>query len=307
MLYFLVNPEASSGKGIRTWHRVEKYLIERKVQYKCVMLSGAADTFDFAASCSGLKEMRTVIIVGGDGTINEFLQGLSDSSHIIFGCIPLGSGNDFARGLKIPHDPVKAVDLILSGKSIRPLNIGITSAAGKTSYFGVSTGIGFDAAVCHSADQSKLKPILNRLHLGKMISGISAVRMLSGGRRFDMEVRTDEGEVLQFKNAYFAAAMNTPYEGGGFRFSPGADPSDGRLDLMVASGLPKWKVLLLLPTAIPGWHLRFKGIRLIRSTGFSISAGSSACVHTDGEHFGFYEKVSFRLRKETIRVITGLD
>lgn len=68
------------------------------------------------------------------------------------------------------------------------------------------------------------------------------------------------GEWIEYDRAYFATAMNHPFEGGGFKFCPDADPCDDILNVTVISGLPKWKVLCLLPTAFKGWHIRFKGI-----------------------------------------------
>ena len=304
MIYFLVNPDARSGKGTRIWHKTASILNDRQVPHKCVMLTDPGMAADFARACSESKEERTVVIVGGDGTINEFLSGLTDPSRTTLGCIPVGSGNDFARALGISTSPEAALSAILDHPKVRDFNIGRTVSEDACAPFAVSTGIGFDAAVCHESEQSALKSLLNRLGLGKLIYTANALRMLWRMQPFSLSVRAQDGQVLHYRDVWFAAAMNTPYEGGGFRFCPQADPADGQLDLMVASGIPKWKVLLILPTAYLGAHTHFRGISIIRSPRFSLSASSPQCVHTDGEHFGFQKKVSFGLRKETLRVIS---
>ena len=86
-------------------------------------------------------------------------------------------------------------------------------------------------------------------------------------------------------------------------FAPEADPCDDELDLIIAEGLPKWKILLLLPTAFPGKHIGFKGIHLVRCSNVTIQCEVPQCVHTDGEHLGFCRKLKFSLRPEKLRMI----
>ena len=86
-------------------------------------------------------------------------------------------------------------------------------------------------------------------------------------------------------------------------FCPKASPVDDQLDLIVVEGLPKWKVLLVLPTAFRGKHINFQGVHIFRCRRAVIQTDQDACVHMDGEHFGFCRKVSFGLRKEKLKVI----
>ena len=86
------------------------------------------------------------------------------------GCIPTGSGNDFVRGLKLEKDPLTALHQILHPQKLRRLKIGQTiSPSGCRSAFCVSSGIGFDAAVCNGAYRSGMKDMLNWFHLGKLV------------------------------------------------------------------------------------------------------------------------------------------
>ena len=72
-----------------------------------------------------LSSRTTLIVVGGDGTVNEVLNGIEHPEHIILGYIPTGSGNDFAKGMALPSDPQKALELILSPNSYRTVDIGV--------------------------------------------------------------------------------------------------------------------------------------------------------------------------------------
>lgn len=303
MYYFIVNPVSRSGKGLQVWDAVEKILEERGIEYESYILGAPGEARELARFLSMNKTPCTITVVGGDGTINEFLSGLTTCEGITFGYIPTGSGNDFARGLRIPTRPEEAIALILEPEKFRNINIGITTSGDEKKYFAVSSGMGFDAAVCYESYSSPLKNILNKIHAGKLIYLINALRLLLSWKPFSIRLLTDDNQLLVFPKVYFAAAMNTKYEGGGFMFCPKASPVDDYLDLIIVDSLSRLKVLALLPTAFWGKHVKYKGINIFRCKRAVIQSDTEACVHIDGEHFGFCKKVSFELMKEKLKVI----
>ena len=147
----------------------------------------------------------------------------------------------------------------------------------------VSAGLGFDAGVCHQVAVSRLKVFLNRIGLGKLSYAAVAVGLLLSLTPRRMTLTLDDQTPLEFDRAYFAAVMNHPYEGGGFRFCPGADAFDGRLDVCAVGDVPKWKVLLVLPTAFWGGHFRFRGVERHGGSRIRIRTKQPLWVHTDGE------------------------
>lgn len=305
MYYFIVNPLSQSGKGLRMWKQTEAILDERKVKYEAFLLGGPGEAAELAGFLSMNKTPCTIVIVGGDGTINEFLSGLPTFEGITLGYIPTGSGNDFSRGMQIPAKPEDAVNIILAPKKIRKFNIGITSSGRKSQSFAVSSGMGFDAAVCDASYSSPLKSILNKLHAGKLIYLANALRMLFYLKPFSIRLLIDDSRLLTFSKVYFATAMNTKYEGGGFMFCPNASPADDYLDLIVVDNISKLKVLFLLPTAFFGKHTGFQGIHIYRCKRAVIQSETESCVHADGEHFGNCKKVAFELLEEKLRIIAG--
>ena len=110
---------------------------------------------------------------------------------------------------------------------------------------------------------------------------------------------------MEYDRAYFATAMNHPFEGGGFKFCPDADPCDDVLNVTVISGLPKWKVLCLLPTAFKGWHIRFHGIYTYTCKKVEIDSDQALPVHTDGEPVFLQRKMTAALEPDKIRLIVG--
>lgn len=303
MYYFIVNPVSRSGKGLKIWEYTEEILKDRKIEYKSFILDHQGEARELAYFLSLNKTPCTIIVVGGDGTINEFFDGLVNYEGITLGYIPTGSGNDFARGMRLPKDPKVALEMILDPQKFRNINIGVTTSGDTKRHFAVSSGFGYDAAVCHLADASALKKMLNKIHLGKLVYLITALRMLIAMKPVPMRILLDDNQLMTFQKVYFTAAMNTKYEGGGFMFCPKASPVDNYLDLIVADGFTKPKALLVLLSALRGKHVNSEGIHIFRCKRAVIQTEEDTCVHIDGEHFGFCKKVCFDLMKEKLTII----
>lgn len=326
MYYFIINPASGSGRGQAVWNKVQTELDRLSVNYRAFRLSGRGEAGKLAASLSRRpkKSPCTLVVIGGDGTINEVINGLTDLRNLTFGCIPTGSGNDFVRGLKLEKDPMKALQIVLHPHKIAPVNIGMvqyvrdpqstcpgrdSSCAGHwtlhcaRSFYAVSAGIGFDAAVCNSVLKSKIKKILNLFHSGKLVYMINALWHLFTMKRQPLTITIDGGNPHTYQNCYFAAAMNLPYEGGGFKFCPQADPGDDFIDLFMAHGISRPRALTLLPLALAGRHVGARGVEIIRCKKAEIKSPEPMCVHTDGEIPGFYDTVTFALRPEKLQVI----
>lgn len=305
MYYFIVNPASGSGKGKAVWQKVRAELDRLGVSYRAFLLSGEGEACRLAGGLSRLRHPATVVVVGGDGTINEVINGLTSFEHITFACIPTGSGNDFVRGLGLARDPLDALHAILHPKQIRPIDIGTVccGAQSRTYSFAVSSGIGYDAAVCDAVHDSRLKVMLNRFHLGKLVYLLTALWQLLSMKRHTFTLTVDDSGPCTYENAYFAAAMNLRYEGGGFMFCPDALPDDGCLDLLIANNISRLRVLKLLPLAFGGKHVGHKGVHIVRCQKAVIRTPKPACVHTDGEIPGFCETITWTIQKEKLAVI----
>lgn len=147
---------------------------------------------------------------------------------------------------------------------------------------------------------SRLKPLLNRLHLGKLTYAGVALQLLFFLRPQNMQMILDGQEKISFHGVYFAAAMNLPFEGGGFKFCPHADCRDGKLNIIVVSGLSKLKVLLLLPTAFFGLHTRFHGVHTYTCHSAEFLSAAELPVHTDGEPVLRQQRMMVRLENEKL-------
>ena len=301
----IINPKARSGMGEMVWKRLEPELKKRRVSYRSYMTRKRNHAENIAAEITAYDRSQTQIVLGGDGTVNEVVNGIKNPEKITFGYIPIGSSNDFARGLGIPKDPDRALDIILNPKKVIHMDLGILTRAGKERRFAVSAGIGFDAAVCHEVCVSRWKIILNRIGLGKLSYAVVALDRLRKDRPMTVKMRFPDGKEKIFDKTYFAAFMNLPYEGGGFKFCPEASAKDGLLDVAVLHGVPVLKILFLLPLAFAGKHVGFKGVNILKCKQVQIKSSKACPLHTDGEPGFLRKEITVRAREAWMRVITG--
>ncbi len=287
MYHIIINPASRSGKGLQIWKKeVEPLLHAANVRYRSYFSRKAGDVAriakDISTSTSG--HPVTIIILGGDGTINEAIQGIKHTANVILGYIPTGSSNDLARDLQIPSEPSEALHLILRAKKSTPMDIGtITYDDGTKRRFAVSCGIGYDAAVCEEALHSNMKKFFNKIGLGKLTYLGIALKQLLTTKSVSCKLTLDDGEPISIRKILFITCMQHRYEGGGFMFCPYANASDGFLDLCVVGDISKLLVLFALPTAFKGKHYFAKGIRPYRAKKIRIETSAPLWVHTDGE------------------------
>ncbi len=300
MYYFIVNPASKSGRGGKIWEKLEPVLIEKNIPYQLVFSKRAGYVSKYVKDLtSGLPENLSdpvrLIVLGGDGTVNEVIQGISDFDKVQLGYIPAGSSNDLARNLRLPQDPLVTLNTILSGRIHRTLDIGsvIYHENKEERYFAVSGGIGFDAGVCEEVLRSRIKTALNRFGLGKLIYLAIALKQIITARKTACNIYIDDREPIHYKKFLFVVGMVHQYEGGGFKFCPGADSTDGLLDICAVGSLPKPLILLALPTAFGGKHYIFSGIDSYRGKTVKIETSVPLWVHTDGE-------VQYRSRSVTL-------
>lgn len=286
MYHIIINPASRSGRGLKIWkEQVEPRLKCEDIAYRSYFSKQAGDVASLVSEISStVKDTVSIIILGGDGTVNEALQGILDPSRVIIGYIPTGSSNDFARDLGIPSNPLAALELILQHGKIQHMDMGtVTYEDGESRHFAVSCGIGFDAAVCEEALHSKMKVMLNKIGLGKLTYLSIALKQLITAKKVSCVLTLDNNTPIKIKRLFFVACMLHRYEGGGFMFSPNADYTDGIADLCVVGDIAKPVVLVAIPTALKGKHYWFKGATPYKAKYIKVETSAPLWIHTDGE------------------------
>ena len=304
MYYFIVNPNSRSGMGEQLWHEIQPELEKNKIEYKVYFTKYQKHATKITQEITHEKKLRTIVVLGGDGTINEVINGIEHSGLVTLGYIPTGSSNDFARSYKLPVKPIKALSSILSPQCIRSMDLGELSYGKKKRRFAVSSGIGFDAAICHEVSVSRMKYVLNRLKMGKLTYVVIALKQWLFMSPSSVSITLNETETHSFENCYFVTTMNHKYEGGGFKFSPNAKPDDGLLSICVIADISKLKMLLLLPTALLGKHTIFKGVYTYDCKSIKISSDRALPIHVDGEPILAQNEITLSCLPSKLQIIT---
>lgn len=213
-----------------------------------------------------------VIAAGGDGTVNEVVNGICRMRRPPrLGILPIGTGNDFALGLGIPQNFTEATRVAVEG---RPLAVDV-ARVNERLFVNVSTG-GFGAeATEHTPDEAK------RL-LGPLAYLVTGVRELVELRPTRARFSTDgrpyyDGEFLLF------AVGNARRTGGGSLLTPRAELRDGQLDLLIVEAMPRLEFLALLPDLRAGTHLGSPGVRYARAASIVVTPSGALAVNADGE------------------------
>ena len=287
MYHIIINPASRSGRALKIWkEQVEPVFLAEKLPYQSHFSQKAGDVARIAGEIlSSHKENPLYLVIfGGDGTVNEALQGLQDTSRVILGYIPTGSSNDLARDLNLPKSPEAALDLILHSGVPHSMDLGtVIYPDGEKRRFAVSCGIGFDAAVCEEALRSGMKRVMNKIGLGKLTYLGIALRQLFASKSTAATLTIGENPPVSIGNMLFCACMLHRFEGGGFMFAPAARADDGLLNLCAVGDLSRLFILFALPTAFKGKHYRFRGITPYEAQSLTIETSLPLWVHTDGE------------------------
>ena len=307
MYYFIVNEHGGSGKGSRRWDKVKPLLDEKKIEYEFFVPEYAGHATKIAQEISVRDDGDIkIVILGGDGTINEVLNGIADFSRVKLALIPTGSGNDFSRGLNLPrHNPKKSLEMILNAGEGRKIDLGVVESSenGKKRIFGISAGFGLDAIVGTGNNSSKIKVALNKMHLGKLSYAILTVKTLFSMKTQTARLKFDGEDWIEMKKLIFLAAMNFKAEGGGVPMSPKARGDDGKLSVCAAAGVPKILTFFLFPFLCLGLHSNMKGFFLRDFETLEIQSAEKSTLHTDGEFFGNVKSAKFSILKNAVSIL----
>jgi YegS/Rv2252/BmrU family lipid kinase len=240
MFTIIVNTVAGHGKALKVAARVEAWLKERGFEYAVTYTEYAGHAVELARACGNRGDSR-VFCVGGDGTVFEAANGLAGSDTSL-GVIPGGTGNDFARSLGLPKDPVAVMDTLLSAP-VRAVNM---CKLNDRVFLNVC-GAGFDVEVVEACNRVK--------HLGQgmlpYLYGVLHTLFTYKSRDFTIEL---DGEPRQV-SLLLVAVANGQYIGGGMHVAPMARLDDDLLDVIMVRPMSRLRILRLLPKLIDGSYI----------------------------------------------------
>lgn len=304
MYHIFVNPSSCSGKGRTVWAKTETYFKEHLIPYELhYTKKNALMRSEFEAILSKENEETIpILVIGGDGTLNQCVNGISEPERFSLSYLPAGSGNDFVRNKKLPSSLSDKLDSIIARRNEILIDIGtvtLKAANGQSicRNFLVSSGLGYDAEICHVVNTSHLKELLNKLHLGKIAYLLVGLKNLFTTEVCDMEI-TANGQSKTYPAVFFITALNQPYEGGGLPMAPAATDTDGRLSFLIVYDMNRLQALMMVPFLTAGRHIGKRGIHLTEGTELTVTMPFPKAIHSDGEYLGDYIKYHITLGKK---------
>lgn len=305
MMYFIVNTMSKSGKGKDIWKELSAYLKSENVEYKAWETKYEGHATKITSNLCACRKNIELVVVGGDGTVNEVINGITDFDRLRLAVIPTGSGNDFVRGLNQKGTPINRLKRILSSREDVLIDIGCVKYGdeNKEKRFGISSGVGLDALVCKKTIDSKIKRTLNRLRMGNLTYIVLTIQSLFTMKTRTVRVQFDDDREKVYDRLIFFATMNFRAEGGGVPMAPNADASDGMLSICLAAGIPKWRTFLCLPILVVAKHERIKGFEIVNCRRCKLILDEPEVMHTDGEYVSDVTEVEYVCVNKQLRVM----
>lgn len=287
MYIFIINPTAGNGRAKRIYEKLLHDSIYRELnpRYYFTKYSGHAEVIveQISDEIDG-QPVKGIVVIGGDGTLHEVVNGLH-LRHLPISFIPAGSGNDFARGMKLSKSPEATLKAIRNNGRTVDYWLGEFVASGfQNRRFINCIGFGFDAVVAASANKSRYKKLFNQFFLGSVIYILSLLKQLFFYKPISITVTLD-GKEKTFSRCLFFIVNNHPYIGGGMKVNPHAVNNEDTYSIIVVDSISKWKVLALFGTVFSGRHLRFKGVSTFEARDITLKSSTKQPVpmQVDGE------------------------
>lgn len=288
-IFFIVNPIAGKGRAKDFIREAEPKLIARGIPFKIAYTEGPGHATALAGQVD-YHLYSKVISVGGDGTLNEVVNGL-DLEKGTLGIIPAGSGNDLIKSLDIPKDEHKALEVVLSGREKR-IDLGYIN---QRRFINV-TGIGLDVEVLRETHG------LRKMFRGKIAYILGVFKALIHFKSIHVELEIDN-QAYQ-KDIMLCAIGNGRYIGGGMKILPEAKLDDGRMDICLVRKMPKLKLLFLFPKVFSGSHLDLPEVTFLRGKSLRIRSPQETWMNLDGELIQEYEP-ALRIADQALKILVS--
>lgn len=268
----LTNPVSGHGAAVRAAQLAIARLHRRGVEVVEIIGDNAQDA-RYLVGAAMEKGTDAVMVTGGDGVVSNALQVLA-GIEIPLGVIPAGTGNDHAREFGIPtKDAEAAADVVVDGCT-ESIDLGlIRDSSGAEKWFGTVAATGFDSLVTDRANRMSWPHGRLRYYVA-MLAELSQLRLLPfrmvlDGKELDADIT-------------LAAFGNTRSYGGGLQICPGADHTDGLLDITMVHEASRTKLVRLFPTVMKGTHINLDEVRTARARSIHVEC-PGINVYADGD------------------------
>ena len=300
----IVNPNAGRKKGIRDWGKISDLLDHHDFSYYPVFTEYPRHAIQLSCDLIG-KGFKKVIVVGGDGTMNEvvnglFLQKRYRTTQVILGMVTVGTGNDWGRMFNIPKDYEQAI-LVLKKCQTYVQDAGTVKYMNSDEhfhrYFINIAGLGFDAVVTKKTNAQKEK--------GRSSTLLYFYNIISSLFSYSYADTCISIDGKDYRNKVFSMNVGIgKYNGGGMMQLPAAIADDGLFDLTIIKKISKPDLIVSLKRLYNGTIAKHPKVTTYTGKEIRIDSSEKILLETDGESLG-HTPLEFNIIPKSIRVITG--
>ena len=276
-----MNPAAAGGTTGKRWPEIAHRAAQRGLDGDALISERPGQLTSLAADAVAGGATR-LVVVGGDGSVNEVVNGIADAHGVELAVIPRGTGWDFVRTFDIPRDVDAAVDVALTGP-VREIDLGAVTyrtwgGEEARSVFANVASAGISGAIAQRANES------SKALGGKVSYYWATLAVFFGWQTGEMRVTVDgesrSGRMID------AVVCNGRYLGGGMMMCPDAEPDDGVFDVLLIGDVTKRDLLLVLPKTYKGNHLPHPRLELLRGKVVTVESAEPLPIELDGEQPG---------------------
>lgn len=303
----VVNPNAGKGKGRKDWHMISGLLEKEGIQYERVFTERRSHAIEVTHTFID-KGFRKIIVVGGDGTMNEVVNGVFNQknvpvSKIILGMITVGTGNDWGRMFGISTDYAKAISTLKKCTTFMQ-DAGIVKyhhgEKKESRYFINIAGLGFDALVVEKTNRQKDK--------GRKGVFLYFWNILTNLLFYKFTVTEIIVDGQPIKNEIFSISLGIgKYTGGGMMQTPNAIPDDGLFDVTVIKRMRKGEIILSLKRLYNGTILDHPKVESYTGKKITIDSEPKIYLEVDGESLGHSSTFEFDIVPRSVQIVTAYD
>lgn len=280
----ILNPYSGRNNGAKQEISIRDALVKAGVAFDMAYTEGKGHAIESARQAR-LDGYKIIAVAGGDGTINEVVNGLAQVNPTSIGTLaifPTGSGNDFASMIGCSKDFYSAAKAIAANRTCQ-VDLGYLKLYNDTSkiqsYFHNNLGIGFEAQVIQESQK------INYLR-GMLIYLLATFKALvnRSSSKFDLHWKSVTGkDYFLNKETFLLSIGNSKRNGGGFYMNPKAKLDDGLLDMVIFDNVSNRHFLSLLPKIIKGTHIQDLSVSTDQIYNLSLSCFPSLPIQVDGE------------------------
>lgn len=301
-----MNPNAGTKKGEKDWHTISDLLQAQQIPFVSHFTRAKGHAIEITADHIR-KGHRRFIVVGGDGTLNEVVNGIFTQDDVpsldfLVGMIPVGTGNDWCRMFGVPFKYKKAVKLISRRKTFVQ-DIGkvsyFNSESPETRYFINVAGMGYDAVVAEKTNKDK-----SAGRGGPLVYLKNLFTSLLFYKHSNTAIYIDGAEHPVTDQTFSLSVGICKYNGGGMKQLPNAVADDGILDMTLIKKLGKFTVLKEIKRLYDGSFIEHPKVDTFTGKQFRITSIPEIQLETDGESLG-HSPFEFGILPRSLKVIVG--